>query len=77
MVRVRLNWLGSTMEERNIHGRRRNEARPSGCGRINMSEDHEIRYWTEKFGCTKEQLVSAVGSVGPSAVKVEAYLKRK
>ena len=50
---------------------------PADAGRINMSEDHEIRYWTEKFGCTKEQLVSAVGSVGPIATKVEAYLKRK
>ena len=50
---------------------------PADFGRINMSDDREIRYWTAKFGCTKEQLVSAVGSVGPIATKVEAYLKRK
>ena len=50
---------------------------PAEAGRINMSKDQEIRYWTEKFGCTKEQLVSAVGSVGPVATKVEAHLKRK
>ena len=50
---------------------------PADSGRINMSDGREIRYWTEKFGCTKEQLVSAVGSVGPAATKVEAYLKRK
>lgn len=50
---------------------------PADPGRINMSEDQEIRYWTEKLGCTKAQLVSAVGSVGPVATKVEAYLKRK
>ena len=50
---------------------------PADAGRINMSEDREIRYWMQKFGCTKEQLVSAVGSVGPVATKVQAYLKRK
>lgn len=50
---------------------------PADAGRINMSEAREIRYWTEKFGCTKEQLVSAVGSVGPIATKVQAFLRRK
>ena len=50
---------------------------PADSNRINMGEEHEIRYWTEKFRCTKEQLVSAVGSVGPIASKVEAHLKRK
>lgn len=50
---------------------------PADAGRINMSEAREIRYWMEKFGCTKEQLVSAVGSVGPAPAKVQAFLKRK
>ena len=50
---------------------------PADAGRINMGETREIRYWMEKFGCTKEQLVSAVGSVGPTVIKVQAYLKRK
>jgi hypothetical protein len=50
---------------------------PADAGRINMGEALEIRYWTEKFGCTKEQLVSAVGSVGPTATKVQAFLRRK
>ena len=50
---------------------------PADPGRINMSDDREIHYWTAKFGCTKAQLVSAVGSAGPIALKVQAYLKRK
>jgi uncharacterized protein DUF3606 len=50
---------------------------PADPGRIDMSDAREIRYWTEKFGCTKEHLVSAVGSVGPIATKVQAFLKRK
>ena len=50
---------------------------PADPGRINMSDDREIRYWTAKFGCTKAELVSAVGSVGPIATKVQAHLKRR
>ena len=50
---------------------------PADPNRINMGEDYEIRYWTEKLGCTKAELVSAVGTVGPIASKVAAYLKRK
>ena len=50
---------------------------PADPGRINMSDDREIRYWTEKLGCTKAQLVSAVGSVGPVATKVQSFLKRR
>ena len=50
---------------------------PADAGRINMGDAREIVYWTEKFGCTKAELVSAVGSVGPAATKVQAYLKRK
>jgi hypothetical protein len=51
--------------------------RPADPNRINMGDDHEIRYWTVKLGCTKEQLVSAVGTVGPVSSKVAAYLRRK
>ena len=50
---------------------------PADLGRINMGDPEEIRYWTAKFGCTKAELVSAVGSVGPIAGKVQAYLRRR
>jgi len=50
---------------------------PADAGRINMSDEREIRYWMQKFGCTKPELVTAVGSVGPIATKVQTYLKRK
>jgi hypothetical protein len=39
--------------------------------RINVSEDHELRYWSTKFGCTKEELVAVVKRVGPMAKDVE------
>jgi hypothetical protein len=39
--------------------------------RINLSEDYEVRYWTEKFGVSAEQLAVAIKQVGnsPNAVR--------
>lgn len=45
--------------------------------RVNINEDHEVRYWTKKFGVTEEQLIAAVSVVGVSADEVEQYLKMK
>jgi hypothetical protein len=45
--------------------------------RINVSEDNDVRYWSEKFGVTVEQLLEAVQKVGNSAGAVEAELKLK
>jgi hypothetical protein len=42
-----------------------------------MRGDYEVRYWTEKFGVSKEVLAKAVKSVGRSAKAVEAHLKRR
>ncbi|KPF68318.1 hypothetical protein IP69_11670 [Bosea sp. AAP35] len=42
--------------------------------RINMSEDYEVRYWTKKFGVTKEQLAAAVKTAGPSSAAVAHIL---
>ena len=43
--------------------------------RINTSQDHEVRYWTEELGVSAEQLQAAVKAVGSSADKVREYLK--
>jgi hypothetical protein len=40
---------------------------------IAMGEDYEVRYWTDKFGVTAENLQRAVDTVGNSADSVEAY----
>ena len=42
--------------------------------RIAMSEDHEVRYWTEALGVSKERLQEAVDAVGSSAAKVRQHL---
>ncbi|MEJ2816374.1 DUF3606 domain-containing protein [Caulobacter sp. CCG-8] len=44
--------------------------------RVNVNEPHEVRYWTEKFGVSEEDLVQAVTVVGVSAAEVERYLKK-
>jgi len=34
--------------------------------RINLNEEYEVRYWREKLGITKEELVDAVRKVDDS-----------
>lgn len=41
---------------------------------VSMSEDYEVAYWTERLGCTREQLARAVEAVGHSARRIEEYL---
>ena len=42
--------------------------------RINMQEDYEVRYWTEKWSVTREQLAEAVSAVGVMVKNVAAKL---
>jgi hypothetical protein len=42
--------------------------------RIALGEEHEVRYWTQKLGVTREQLEQAVKQVGNSADAVEEHL---
>ncbi len=43
--------------------------------RISLSEDYEIRDWTEALGVSEAQLREAVDAVGNSADKVREYLR--
>jgi hypothetical protein len=45
--------------------------------RIAVDQDHELRYWSEKFGVTVERLKEAIKAAGPQAADVERYLKRQ
>lgn len=46
--------------------------------RINLSENYEVEYWSEKFNISPEQLKKAVEKSGSSmAADVEAYLKKQ
>lgn len=44
--------------------------------RINLSEDYEVRYWTESLGVSAERLREAVEAVGPTADAVRRHLGR-
>lgn len=49
---------------------------PQDRSRINLSEDYEVRYWTDKLGISKSQLEEVVRKVGSSAQAVEEELRK-
>lgn len=55
----------------------KNKRGPQDRARINVNEDYELQYWTEKFGVSSEKLRQAVEKVGVSAEAVAQYLKGK
>jgi Protein of unknown function (DUF3606) len=42
--------------------------------RINLSEEHEVHYWTKALGVTKEELTAVVYKVGNSVEAVKREL---
>ena len=42
--------------------------------RVNIHEDHEVAYWTKKWGISKEELAAAVKKTGVSADAVAKEL---
>lgn len=44
--------------------------------RINLDQDHELTYWSEKFGVSRDTVRAAVTKVGPQVKKVREYLQR-
>ena len=45
--------------------------------RINVNQDHELRYWSTRFGVTPEELKEAVRDVGPTVAAVEQRLRAR
>lgn len=50
---------------------------PQDRSQINLNEEHEVRYWTQALGVSKEQLAAAVQAVGTSAERVRAHLGKR
>lgn len=44
---------------------------------IALGQDHEVQYWTTRFGVSEEKLREAVRAVGNSAVQVSAWLRAR
>jgi len=47
---------------------------PQDRNRISMSEEHEVRYWTEALGVSKAKLQEVINKVGNSAEAVRKEL---
>lgn len=50
--------------------------RPQDTRKINLSQQHEIDYWTEALHTTETRLRAAVSKVGPYVSDVEEYLRK-
>jgi hypothetical protein len=48
---------------------------PRDRARINLTEDYEVRYWTDALGVSRERLGDLVRKHGDSAEKVRAALQ--
>lgn len=45
--------------------------------RINLNQEHEVRYWTQALDVTEDELRDAVRAVGSSASDVREYLRSR
>jgi len=45
--------------------------------RINVNEEHEIRWWTKEFGVDEQTLKEVVAQAGNSAKAVREHLQRR
>jgi hypothetical protein len=45
--------------------------------RINVNQDHELRYWTKELGVDEKTLRDAVARVGPMVNDVRSALRGK
>jgi hypothetical protein len=43
--------------------------------RINVDQDHELSYWSEKLGVSRDKLREAVAKAGPMVRNVERELR--
>jgi hypothetical protein len=43
--------------------------------RINVDQDYELRYWSDRLGVSADELRQAVRDVGPMADAVERHLR--
>ncbi len=53
----------------------KSKAGPQDRSRINVHEAYEVRYWSQHFDVTEEELIAAVDKVGVSAKAVEEHFK--
>jgi hypothetical protein len=52
-----------------------NEIGQQDDARINVNQDHELTYWSRKFGVSRDRLREAVARAGPLVRNVERELR--
>jgi len=52
----------------------KSKTQPQDAQRVNVNEEYEVQYWSEKFGVSPERLKQAVQKVGTIAKNVEQEL---
>jgi len=50
---------------------------PRDRSRVNTEQEYEVRYWSEEFGVTAEELKRAVQAVGSSTERVREHLQHR
>ena len=55
----------------------KNVRAPQDSSRVAMGEEYEVRYWTERFGVSRERLQEAVSAVGNGVERIEEYLRER
>jgi ABC-type branched-subunit amino acid transport system ATPase component len=50
---------------------------PADSSKVNLHEPFEVEYWTQKLGCSREELEAAVQANGTDAGNVAAYFQPK
>jgi hypothetical protein len=51
-----------------------NKRHPQDASRINLHEDWEVRYWTDKWNVSRQQLMDTVRRVGVQVADVAKAL---
>ena len=52
-----------------------NKTAPQDAQRVNVNQDHEVRYWADKFGTSADELKRVVARVGVMSHDVERAIK--
>ena len=55
----------------------KNSKGPQDSSRVNVNEDYELRYWSNKFKVSGDELRAIVAKVGVAASAVEDYVNGK
>lgn len=50
---------------------------PNDATRVSVSDEAEVRYWCERFGCSAEDLREAVSAVGQDTENVRRHLSQR